>query len=162
VYAALARRGVSLDPLSVRAVSGVVPAAEAYVVDRPDLLPLMGDRPWVPVDVSLAAALAEVLDLRLASALPFAVASAPVSTARLPDLVPGAPDVGVDVHAPLLVAGVPVTWWAGGRVPAVDGSPHGLARLVAWLAGDWPSRYAVEAALRGEPPDAERLLDPPP
>lgn len=164
LYAALARRGEPLDPSRVRAVCrgavATVPVADAYVVDRPDLLPLFADLPWVPVDVSLAVALADVLGVALASSLPAKVTSTATGTARLPDLVPGAPDAGVEVHAPLLVNDVAMTWSLAGRTPAVDGSPHGLARLVAWLRGDWPGRYAVEATLRGDAADEERLLDP--
>ncbi len=164
IYAALARADVPLDPAQVRALVGgalaVVPAGEAYAVDRPDLLPVMGDRPWLPVDVTLGAALADVLGVPLASSLEARVTSTPVSTARLADLAPGAPDEGVDVHDPLLVNGVAVAWSLAGGTAAVDGTPRGIARLVAWRLGDWPSRYAVEAALRGTRDD-EALLDPP-
>ena len=163
LYAALARADVPLDPTHVRAVRAgelvTVPVEEAYAVDRPDLLPLLADRPWLPVDVTLGRALADVLGVALASGLPATVTSAPRSTARLADLVPGAPDVGVDLHDPLLVDGVPVAWWVGGRTPATDGSPRGVARLAAWLTGAWHTRHAVEAVLRGDPDD-EALLDP--
>jgi hypothetical protein len=163
LYAALARRGVPLDPPRVRAVVDgalvTVPTADAYAVDRPDLLPLLGDRPWLPVDVRLGEAVADVLGTRLATDLGARVTSEPHATARLADLVPGAPDTGVDLHDPLLVNGVPVAWSLAGRVPATDGSPRGLARLAAWLGGAWHTRHAVEAALRGDRDD-EALLDP--
>jgi hypothetical protein len=163
LYAALARRDVPLDPPRVRAVLRgaltTVGTRDAYAVDRPDLLPLLADVPWLPVDVRLATALADVLGVRLASSLDARVTSAPHGTARLPDLAPGAPDIGVDLHETLLLNDVPVTWYAG-ATPATDGSPHGVARLVAWLTDDWPSRYAVEAALRGDADGSERLLDP--
>jgi hypothetical protein len=145
----------------VRAVLGGAPVTvateDAFVVDRPDLLPLLRERPWVPVDVALAGDLAHVLGVRRASALGARVTSTPTGTARLADLASGAPDVGVDLHDPLLLDGIPVSWVAS--PPSTDGSPAGVARLAAWLAGDWPSRYAREAALRGDDP-AERLLDP--
>ncbi len=163
LYAALARADVPVDPTHVRAVLDgslvVVPVGEAYAVDRPDLLPLLRGLPWLPVDAALGARLADVLGVRLASDLPARVTSAPHATARLADLVPGAPDTGVDLHDPLTVNDVPVTWTLAGRTSATDGSPAGLARLTAWLSGAWPSRYAVEAALRGERDD-ESLLDP--
>jgi hypothetical protein len=162
LYAALARAGVPLDPPNVRAVINgalvTVATQDAFAVDRPDLLPLLGDRPWLPVDVALGPALADVLGVRLASSLEARVTSSAASTARLPDLAPGAPDLGVEVHDPLLVNDVRVAWFAG-RPLAVDGSTAGVARLVAWLRGDWPSRYAVEATLRGDPLE-ETLLDP--
>ncbi|HEV2892001.1 MAG TPA: hypothetical protein VGX28_16625, partial [Frankiaceae bacterium] len=167
LYAALARaaaaRDVLLDPDSVRAVRGgelvTVPTGEAYAVDRPDLLPLLTGVPWLPVDTALAATLADVLGCRLASELPVEFTTYPTSTARLADLVPGAPDEGVDVDPGLTVNGVRLTWFAGGRVACVDGSPHGLARLVSYRKQQWASRHAIEAALRGQRDD-ESLLDP--
>jgi hypothetical protein len=164
VYADLARAGVPLDPPNVRAVVDgalrTVPVGDAYAVDRPDLLPLMAGRPWLPVDVTLAAALADVLGVRLASSLDARVTSTPHATARLADLAPGAPDVGVDLHEPLTVDGVRVAWSLAGRTPALDGTPAGTARLVAWLENRWETRHAIEAALRGEARDDEALLDP--
>jgi hypothetical protein len=164
VYADLAGTGVPLDPPNVRAVvDGVlttVPTDRAYAVDRPDLLPLMAGRPWLPVDVRLGAALADVLDARLGSSLDVRITSTPHATARLADLAPGAPDVGVDLHDPLTVNGVRVAWSLAGPTPALDGTPAGIARLVAWLGNRWETRHAVEARLLGDAPDDEALLDP--
>ncbi|HEX8002001.1 MAG TPA: hypothetical protein VF519_04835 [Mycobacteriales bacterium] len=167
LYAALARaaaaRDVLLDPPHVRAVRDgalvTVPTGEAYAVDRPDLLPLLAGVPWLPVDTALAATVADVLGCRLASEIPVSVTTYPTSTARLADLVAGAPDEGVDVDPELTVNGVRLTWFAGGRAATVDGSPHGLARLAAYRQGRWGSRHAIEAALRGDRDD-ESLLDP--
>jgi hypothetical protein len=161
LHAALARTGAALSPARVRTSDlSVVAAEDAYVVDRPDLLPLLGDRPWVPVDVALARALADVLDLRLATSLPYDVTSERTRTDRLANLAPGMPDTSVDVHQDLTVDGTRVAWFAAGT-PAVDGTPYGVARLAAWLSGDWRARHAIEAALRGDARDAdESLLDP--
>jgi hypothetical protein len=160
VYADLARAGVPLDPPRVRALLDgaltTVPTDEAYAVDRPDLLPLLAGRPWLPVDVTLGAALADALGARLASSLDAAITSTPRATARLADLAPGAPDVGVDLHDPLTVNGVAVAWSLAGPTPTTDGTPAGTARLVAWLTNRWDARHSVEAALR----DDEALLDP--
>jgi hypothetical protein len=157
LYAALARRGVRLDPTRVRAIRDgalvTVPVEEAYAIDRPDLLPLLAGRPWLPVDVTLARDLADVLGVRAASALDVTITSAPTGTTT----VDGTDAV---VHDELSVDGVRVAWSLAGPVPAIDGTPAGIARLTAWLRGDWASRYAVEAALRGEPTGDERLLDP--
>ena len=154
LYAALARADVPLDPTHVRAVRDgalvVVPAGEAYAVDRPDLLPLLAGLAWLPVDVTLGRALADVLGVRLASSLPARVTSSPRATERHDG-------IGYDVHDPLLVGDVPVGWWSS--PPATDGSPEGLARLVAWLTGAWHTRHAIEASLRGTRDD-ESLLDP--
>ena len=166
LYAALARRDVLLDPERVRAVVDgdlvTVPTRDAYAVDRPDLLPLLRGLPWLPVDVALARALADVLGCRLASDLPAEVTSTAASTARLADLAAGVPDVedeGVDVHPDLTVNGIRVAWSLAGRVAAIDGTPAGIARLVAYRKQLWASRHAIEAALRGQV-DEESLLDP--
>jgi hypothetical protein len=167
VYAALARTGVPLDPPRVRAVRDgsltTVRTGEAYAVDRPDLLPLMAGRPWLPVDATLGRALADVLGVRPATSLDVRVTSTPHATARLRDLangVPDVPDVGVDLHDPLLVDGIRVAWSLAGPTPALDGTVAGIARLVAWLGNRWEARHAVEAALRGDARDDESLLDP--
>jgi len=70
--AELAPRGE--PPLTVRAVAPdgrlvVVAATAAVVVDAPDLLPLLGSRPVVPVAARLARPLARLLGVRLASSL---------------------------------------------------------------------------------------------
>lgn len=166
LYAALARRDVPLDPRDVRAVRDgalvTVPTGAAYAVDRPDLLPLLRGLPWLPVDVALATAVADVLGCRLASELDVRITSTAASTARLADLAPGVdvPDESVDVHPGLAVDGVRVSWSLAGRVAAVDGSPAGVARLAAFRTGQFAARYAIEAALRGSRDD-EALLDPP-
>jgi hypothetical protein len=156
LYAAVARRDVPLDVTQVRAVVDgslvTVPVDEAYAVDRPDLLPLLAGLPWLPVDVSLATTLADVLGTRLASDLDVRLTSSPTATTRIED-------TGVDVHDSLSVNGVRVAWSLAGRTPAVDGTPRGIARLTAWLQGSWPSRYAIEAGLTGARDD-EALLDP--
>lgn len=150
LYAALARRDVPLDPSHVRAVRDgdlvTVPVGEAFAVDRPDHLPLLAGRAWLPVDVTLGRALADVLGVRLATESGARVTSSPVAT-----------EPGYDVHAPLLVEGLEVAWWAD--PPCTDGTVRGLARLRAWRSGSWPSRHAIEASLRGERDD-ESLLDP--
>lgn len=157
LYAALARRDVPLDVTRVRAVLDgalvTVPADDAYAVDRPDLLPLLAGKPWIPCDVSLGVTLADVLGTRLASDLDARITSTPTATTTIEG-------VGVDVHDDLSVNGVRVPWSMAGRTPATDGTPRGTARLTAWLRGSWPSRYAIEATLHGTRDD-EALLDPP-
>jgi len=68
VRAARALEGVEADPpLRVRTPGGIVAAEKALVVDRPDLLPLLGGRPAVRVPLADAAAVARVLGVPLAS-----------------------------------------------------------------------------------------------
>ena len=143
-------------PASVRAVVDgrleVVLADDAVVVDRPDLLARVTPYAVVPVPLHLAAALAEVLDLALASEV-------------VPDADLSGPDDNGDVveHDLLQVldAGgeaVDVDWARVGRIDHVVGAA-GRARALAWRDGDWGSRHARELALRGLAHDAETDLD---
>ena len=137
-------------PAEVRAfVDGepeVVPAGDAIVVDRPDLLPLLESQPllFVPVEA------ADALELALGSEeVPGEVESAG-TPAPVPDVLravlPEAPATYVR-HDKLVVDGVAVPWWYdAGTVHASD--PAGLARGVAWACGRWGDRLLAEAVLR--------------
>jgi hypothetical protein len=95
-----------------------------------------------------------------------AVTSGPVRRLRWAD-VPGAGlaaarlgvaelDGEVAVHERLTVTGgVAVRWWPG-EPDAVDGSPGGLGRALAWRAGRWELRQALAEAF-AEPDRAEAL-----
>jgi hypothetical protein len=141
-----------------RVSTRVVPSEEALVADTPDLLPLLVDRPYLPVAAHAAASLAELLDLDLASdALGGRVVS-DGDTLAVPAIVrvllPAAPERYVE-HETLLVtdderaedeAAIELEW----RV--VDGVVHaatsdGLARGLAWVCGRWSARHAVAALL---------------
>jgi hypothetical protein len=125
-------------------------------VDAPDLLPFAG-RGALPVPADIAGALADVLDVRLASAS----LDARVRSTGTPHEVPAA------VRA--LLPEAPRTWFEHDAVVAGDreldwrveeGVVHaatldGLARGLAWAAGAWPRRADV-AALLAEP-DADDL-----
>ncbi|WP_157430547.1 sacsin N-terminal ATP-binding-like domain-containing protein [Actinomadura macra] len=141
-------------PDQVRAVVDgeveVVDAADALVLDSPDLIPLLPGQPLVIAAQGRETRLAELLDLPLASdEVPGVVESAgekrpvpPVVRAVLPD----APATYL-AHERLIVDGQDVPWWAGdGEVHA--SGPAGLARALAWTTGDWPDRLLVEAVLR--------------
>ncbi|MEW9532509.1 hypothetical protein [Microbispora sp. NPDC049125] len=142
-------------PEAVRAVvKGVVQVADVedgpVVVEAPDLLPLVADRPLVLAPFDLAEALSEVLDLPLVGeVVTGAVTSSGVDRPVPPEvrsLLPSAPDGYVE-HEELLVDGVPVPWrfWEG-RVHACG--VEGLARGLAWASGQWGDRLAVAALLR--------------
>jgi len=150
LHAHLAGRELTL-PDSVRAVVegelSVVPAEDAVVVDRPDLLPLVAPYAVVPVPLTLAADLAHSLDLTLASE----VVEVPV--------VVGGPE-----HRQLTAttAGgetVEVDWIVVGDVDHVVGV-EGRAKAMAWRAGDWSRRHAILAELRGDADLAAVDLDP--
>ncbi|MFI7618426.1 sacsin N-terminal ATP-binding-like domain-containing protein [Nonomuraea terrae] len=141
-------------PSRVRAVLGgsivVASADDAVVVEAPDLLQLVTDRPLVLAPYDLAEALSELLDLPLAGELtPGEVTSEgavrPVP-AEVRSLLPHAPETYVE-HDKLLVDGVACAW------RYFEGAVHctgvdGLARGLAWATGQWNDRLAVAALLR--------------
>jgi hypothetical protein len=128
----------------------IVDAADAVVLDAPHHLQL--DWPARPLVVPLAAAMAvaAVLDLDTTSArLGDVVVRGGVSRvtpAAAHAVLPDAPASWWE-HDEMVVAGQQVDWWVGG-----DGSVHactldGLARGLAWSAGDWSRRLLLAAAL---------------
>ncbi|WP_233509942.1 sacsin N-terminal ATP-binding-like domain-containing protein [Actinomadura craniellae] len=173
LWTALTDRPPGADPLRpperVRAVVDgapeVVAAADALVLDRPDLLPLLAGQPLVLAAYDRSEELADALDLQLASdEVPGEVVSRgverpvpPVVRAVLPD----APGTYV-AHDPLVVDGVTAGWRAVGGTVHASGA-EGLARGLAWVTGRWPDRLLVAAVLRdpGALPDllAEADLD---
>ncbi|MFI7424406.1 sacsin N-terminal ATP-binding-like domain-containing protein [Nonomuraea sp. NPDC049684] len=149
-------------PARVRAVLGgdiVVAAAEdAVVVEAPDLLQLVTDRPLVLASYDLAEALSELLDLPLAGELASGEVTSQGEVRAVPpqvrSLLPTAPETYVE-HEKLLVDGVACTW------RFFEGAVHctgvdGLARGLAWATGQWNDRLAVAALLRD--PEAVPLL----
>ncbi|MEU5882652.1 hypothetical protein [Spirillospora sp. NPDC047279] len=149
------RDGLTVRPPErVRAVvDGVVEAADAadaLVLDRPDLLPLLAGQPLVIAAYGRAERLAELLDLPLASEeVPGTVETAgdkqPVPAA-VRAVLPDAPQTYL-AHERLAVDGQPVPWWyAEGEIHA--SSPGGLARGLAWASGHWEDRLLLDAVLR--------------
>ncbi|HEX4429083.1 MAG TPA: molecular chaperone Hsp90 [Frankiaceae bacterium] len=115
-------------PEFVRTPAGVVPADRAAVVDRPDLLQLLGNRAPVRVPAEHAPAVARMLGTALASSLAdFEVLSDSPLTVRDAD--------GVAQRVS----------WFGTRH---DGTPDAQARSLAWTGGRWGERHAIAAALR--------------
>ncbi|MHB8342249.1 MAG: hypothetical protein ACYDB7_13940, partial [Mycobacteriales bacterium] len=174
-YAAAVRAvgalGVAVDPpLAVRAVAGdrlvVLPSNAAVVIDAPDLLPLM-DGPHVPVPARLAGPAARLLGVPLASSLGEFAVDELGPELPVPEAVAGRgawPDT-YRRHPALAVGGRPVGWrLAAGVLHARD--DDGLARGLAWAAGEWERRHAVRARLTaGYDPaalEAEEDLDEPP
>ena len=130
-------------PEFVRTPAGVVAADQAVVVDRPDLLPLLGNRAPLLVPTGRAPAVSLMLGVPLASSVAdFRVVS------ETPLTVSDADGVARQVA------------WFGTRH---DGTPDGQARSLAWTSGRWGERHALAAGLR-EPGlrdafDAEADLD---
>jgi hypothetical protein len=138
-------------PDNVRAVLAgelvVVPAEDAVIIDRPDLLPRVHPFAVVPVPLEHAAALADLLDVALAS-----------------EMVPACSPSGGPTHDRLRAptAGgelVEVVWVVDGDLDHVVGV-EGQARATAWRAGAWHQRAEIAARLRGEASPDEHDLDP--
>lgn len=123
---------------------------EPVVVEAPDLLPLVADRPLVLAPFDLAEALSELLDLPLAGEEAAGEVTSSGAVREVPpavrSLLPTAPATYVE-HEKLLVDGVPAAWrFFEGQVHA--SGVEGLARGLAWASGQWGDRLAVAALLR--------------
>ncbi len=189
VCAALASIGDTHDLLAIESVRGVVrgavvtaPPGDCVIVDMPDLLPLIGDRPVVPVPLALTAQAHDILEVPLATSLSsYAVRSQPLRTtrwgsvagftaavARL-DLV-GHPfaalveESSFEEHEVLSCedadgALTQVAWRIvdGGAVVSRADYVQGLSRALATLLGRWADRHAI-AAMLAYPDRASELL----
>ncbi|MQA03966.1 MAG: hypothetical protein GEV07_14985 [Streptosporangiales bacterium] len=167
LYSALAD-GPDVDvqpPERLRVVQGtgtvVVDAADVVVLDAPDLLPLLGDRPVVAVRRDRVVRLAALLDLPLASELVSGHVESTGDVEPVPDLVrgvvPGAP-ASYLAHDPLVVDGTAADWrYVDGEIHAA--SLTGLARGVAWAGGHWEQRHLLAALLSGDTPIADLLAE---
>ncbi|MFB6634204.1 sacsin N-terminal ATP-binding-like domain-containing protein [Streptomyces sp. NPDC056362] len=141
----------------------VVEASEALVADAPDLLPLAGGLPLLPVSPSRADDLADLFQVRRLSE----VVEAEVTTAgeehEVPPSVhallgPATPASYVE-HEELRAGGVELDWR---RTP--DGVVHaatleGVAAGLAWAAAQWPRRFEVAALLEDPSRTAELARD---
>ncbi|MFJ2058494.1 sacsin N-terminal ATP-binding-like domain-containing protein [Streptomyces sp. NPDC087908] len=141
----------------------VVDAAEAMVADAPDLLPLTGGVPLLPVAPARAADLAELLQVRrLSEAVEAEVATTgeehdvPESVRTL--LGPTTPTTYVE-HEELRAADTELDWrrTADGVVHA--STLEGVAAGLAWSAGQWPRRFEVAALLEDPSRTAELARD---
>ncbi|MFE9736624.1 sacsin N-terminal ATP-binding-like domain-containing protein [Streptomyces sp. NPDC006477] len=129
----------------------VVDASEAVVADAPDLLPLAGGLPLLPVSPSRAGDLAELFQVRRLSETVEAEVTTEGEEHEVPDAVrtllgPAAPTTYVE-HEELRAAGTELDWR---RTP--DGVVHastleGVAAGLAWASGQWPRRFEVAALL---------------
>ncbi|MFD7894044.1 sacsin N-terminal ATP-binding-like domain-containing protein [Streptomyces sp. NPDC059743] len=138
----------------------VVDAAEAVVADAPDLLPLTGGLPLLPVSPTRFAELAELLQVRRLSEAVVAEVTTEGEEHTVPESVhvllgAGTPEAYVE-HEELLAGGAELDWR---RTP--DGVVHaatleGVAAGLAWAAGQWPRRFEV-AALLEDPSRTEEL-----
>ncbi|GGS80749.1 hypothetical protein GCM10010240_12550 [Streptomyces griseoviridis] len=151
-------------PDEVRAVVDgevrVVDAADAVVVDSPDLLPFTGGVPLLPVRPARAAELAELFQVRRLSESVTGRVDSEGTEHEVPEpvrvLLGGGTPASYVEHEELVVDGVEIDW----RLTD-DGVPHaatleGVAAGLAWAAGQWPRRFEV-AALLEDPSRTEEL-----
>ncbi|WP_432041512.1 sacsin N-terminal ATP-binding-like domain-containing protein [Streptomyces cadmiisoli] len=141
----------------------VVDAADAVVVDSPDLLPFTAGVPLLPVPPARAADLAELFQVRRLSESVTGDVDSEGTEHDVPESVrvllgPRTPETYVE-HEELIVGGVEIDW----RV-ASDGSLHaatleGVAAGLAWAAGQWPRRFEVAALLEDPSRTAELARD---
>ncbi|MYV37809.1 molecular chaperone Hsp90 [Streptomyces sp. SID1328] len=166
LYSALA----DLDPEQVtlpdelRAVRDglavVVDARDAVVVDSPDLLPFTSGMPLLPVRPSLAAALAELFQVRRLSESVTGAVDSEGAEHEVPEPVrallgPAAP-AGYVEHDELVVDGVEIDWRLTDDGVLHAATLEGVAAGLAWASGQWPRRFEV-AALLEDPSRTEEL-----
>ncbi|MFJ8914074.1 sacsin N-terminal ATP-binding-like domain-containing protein [Amycolatopsis sp. NPDC102389] len=166
-HAALAEYTVDVPvPDRVRAADGsAVDARDAVVLDVPWFAAVLAPERMV-VSASGAAALAELLDLPMASGLDAKVTEdgeyvpwTELSALRLAAEQLGVelPDGGVLLHEALTVtfedAEHEVAWWSDGTLHASD-TPEGLGRAFAWATDRWADRHVLTALLEDPSPSA--------
>ncbi len=141
----------------------VVDASEAVVADAPDLLPLAGGMPLLPVSPARAADLAELFQVRRLSEEVAAEVTTEGEEHEVPDAVrtllgPATPTTYVE-HEELRAAGTELDWrrTADGVVHAA--TLEGVAAGLAWAAGQWPRRFEVAALLEDPSRTAELARD---
>ncbi|MFF1439917.1 sacsin N-terminal ATP-binding-like domain-containing protein [Streptomyces sp. NPDC058295] len=142
---------------------GVVDAAEAVVVDSPDLLPFTEGVPLLPVRPSRAAELAELFQVRrLSESVTGRVDSEGVEhdvaeSVRVL-LGPRTPGTYVE-HEELVVDGVEIDWRLTDDGVLHAATLEGVAAGLAWAARQWPRRFEVAALLEDPSRTAELARD---
>jgi hypothetical protein len=138
----------------------VVDAADAVVVDSPDLLPFTGGVPLLPVRPSRAAELAELFQVRRLSESITGEVDSEGAEHDVPESVrvllgPLTPATYVE-HEELVVDGVEIDWRRTRDGVLHAATLEGVAAGLAWAAGQWPRRFEV-AALLEDPSRTEEL-----
>lgn len=138
----------------------VVDAADAVVVDSPDLLPFTEGVPLLPVPPSRAAELAELFQVRRLSESVTGQIDSEGAEHDVPESVrvllgPRTPETYVE-HEELVVDGVEIDWRLTDDGVLHAATLEGVAAGLAWAARQWPRRFEVAALL--EDPSRTREL----
>ncbi|MER7487057.1 molecular chaperone Hsp90 [Streptomyces sp. NPDC126497] len=138
----------------------VVDAADAVVVDSPDLLPFTSGVPLLPVRPARAAELAELFQVRRLSESVTGRVDSEGAEHDVPEPVrvllgPRTPASYVE-HGELVVDGVEIDWRLTDDGVLHAATLEGVAAGLAWAAGQWPRRFEV-AALLEDPSRTEEL-----
>ncbi|MDQ1037029.1 hypothetical protein QFZ75_003445 [Streptomyces sp. V3I8] len=142
-------------PDEVRAVVDgqvrVVDAADAVVVDSPDLLPFTAGTPLLPVRPARAADLAELFQVRRLSESVTGEVTSEGAEHDVPEPVrvllgPSTPATYVE-HEELVVDGTELDWRRTRDGVVHAATLEGVAAGLAWAAGQWPRRFEVAALL---------------
>ncbi|MEU1041713.1 molecular chaperone Hsp90 [Streptomyces sp. NPDC005907] len=138
----------------------VVDAADAVVVDSPDLLPFTAGMPLLPVRPALAAELAELFQVRRLSESVTGEVTSEGTEHDVPESVrvllgPSAPASYVE-HGELVVDGTELDWRRTRDGVLHASTLEGVAAGLAWAARQWPRRFEV-AALLEDPSRTDEL-----
>ncbi|MFE2299514.1 sacsin N-terminal ATP-binding-like domain-containing protein [Streptomyces sp. NPDC059445] len=138
----------------------VVDAADAVVVDSPDLLAFTDGVPLLPVPPARAAELAELFQVRRLSESVTGEVTSEGAEHDVPESVrvllgPATPASYVE-HEELVVDGTELDWRRTRDGVLHASTLEGVAAGLAWAAGQWPRRFEV-AALLEDPSRTEEL-----
>ncbi|MFC8566544.1 sacsin N-terminal ATP-binding-like domain-containing protein [Streptomyces sp. NPDC057245] len=145
-------------PDEVRAVVDgrveVVDAADAVVVDSPDLLPFTSGVPLLPVRPARAAELAELFQVRRLSESVTGRVDSEGTEHDVPEpvrvLLGARTPASYVEHEELVVDGVEIDWRLTDDGVLHAATLEGVAAGLAWAAGQWPRRFEVAALLEDE------------
>ncbi|WP_261718728.1 molecular chaperone Hsp90 [Streptomyces sp. FZ201] len=138
----------------------VVDAADAVVVDSPDLLPFTEGVALLPVRPARAAELAELFQVRRLSESVTGRVDSEGTEHDVPESVrvllgPRTPSSYIE-HEELVVDGVEIDWRLTDDGVLHAATLEGVAAGLAWAAGQWPRRFEV-AALLEDPSRTQEL-----
>ncbi|MFD8046994.1 sacsin N-terminal ATP-binding-like domain-containing protein [Streptomyces chartreusis] len=141
----------------------VVDAADAVVVDSPDLLPFTAGVPLLPVRPARAAELAELFQVRRLSESVTGEVDSEGTEHDVPEpvrvLLGARTPASYVEHEELVVDGVEIDWRLTDDGVLHAATLEGVAAGLAWAAGQWPRRFEVAALLEDPSRTAELARD---